>query len=257
MDNCLFLHCHYDKSIINMQYIKDFMQNNFQNEIKNAINQFWQTKKNQLAHSTDKSNRGTVVGGKQLDGFIDILKNLALSVGINESCIYTKNNYLPGYFRSSKDWDFIILTPSNKLLVAIELKSQVGSYGNNFNNRTEEALGSAIDFWTAFRKEQFPHQEAPWLGYMMIIGKDEKSTIPVKNYENHFPVREEFQGASYIERYKILCQKLIQERHYTSTALLWTNEKKDFGDVEESISLTFFLHSLYGYLIGPIHEFEH
>lgn len=75
---------------------------------------------------------------------------------------------------------------------------------------------------------------------MMIIGKDEKSTIPVKNYENHFPVREEFQGASYIERYKILCQKLIQERHYTSTALLWTNEKKDFGDVEESISLTFF-----------------
>lgn len=223
-----------------MQYIKDFMQNNFQNEIKNAINQFWQTKKNQLAHSTDKSNRGAVVGGKQLDGFIGILKNLALSVGINESCIYTKNNYLPGYFRSSKDWDFIILTPSNKLLVAIELKSQVGSYGNNFNNRTEEALGSAIDFWTAFRKEQFPHQEAPWLGYVMIIGKDEKSTIPVKNYENHFPVREEFQGASYIERYKILCQKLIQERHYTSTALLWTNEEKDFGDVEESISLTFF-----------------
>lgn len=50
-----------------------------------------------LAHSTDKSNRGAVVGGKQLDGFIGILKNLALSVGINESCIYTKNNYLPGY----------------------------------------------------------------------------------------------------------------------------------------------------------------
>lgn len=86
-----------------------------------------------LAHSTDKSNRGVVVGGKQLDGFIGILKNLALSVGINESCIYTKNNYLPGYFRSSKDWDFIILTPSNKLLVAIELKSQVGSYGNELS----------------------------------------------------------------------------------------------------------------------------
>ena len=84
-----------------------------------------------LAYSTDKSNRGAVVGGKQLDGFIGILKKLALSV-------------------------------------AIELKSQVGSYGNNFNNRTEETLGSAIDFWTAFRKEQFPHQEAPWLGYMMI-----------------------------------------------------------------------------------------
>ena len=30
------------------------MQNNYQNEIRNAIYQFWQTKKNQLAHSTDK-----------------------------------------------------------------------------------------------------------------------------------------------------------------------------------------------------------
>ncbi|MBD5312508.1 MAG: hypothetical protein HDS13_10210 [Bacteroides sp.] len=28
---------------------------------------------------------------------------------------------------------------SGKLLVLIELKSQVGSYGNNFNNRAEEA----------------------------------------------------------------------------------------------------------------------
>lgn len=232
------------------------MQNNYKKAKQQAIATFWDTKKSQLAHSTDKSNRGAVVGGKQLDGFIEILKEVAISAGVSESCIYTKNNYLPGYFRSSKDWDFIILTPSNRLLVAIELKSQVGSYGNNFNNRTEEALGSAIDFWTAFRKDQFPHQEAPWLGYLMVIGKDEKSTIPVKNYENHFPVRAEFQGASYIERYKILCQKLIKERHYTSAALLWTNEAKDFGDVDESISLNSFLHSLYGYLIGHTHEFS-
>lgn len=89
----------------------------------------------------------------------------------------------------------------------------------------------------------------------MVIGKDAKSTIPVKNYENHFLVREEFKGASYIERYKILCQKLIKERHYTSTALLWTNEEKDFGDVDDSISINSFLLSLYGYLIGHKHEF--
>lgn len=231
------------------------MQNNYKEAIQNAITTFWDTKKSQLAHSTDKSNRGAVVGGKQLDGFIKTLKDLAISAGVSESCIYTKNNYLPGYFRSSKDWDFIIITPSNKLLVAIELKSQVGSYGNNFNNRTEEAIGSAVDFWTAYKKEQFPHQEAPWLGYLMVIGKDAKSTIPVKNYENHFLVREEFKGASYIERYKILCQKLTKERHYTSTALLWTNEDKEFGDVDESISLNSFLHSLYGYLIGHTYEF--
>ncbi len=232
------------------------MQNHYKEAIQNAITTFWNTKKNQLAHSTDKSNRGAVVGGKQLDGFIKILKDIAISAGVSKSCIYTKNNYIPGYFRSSKDWDFIIITPSNKLLVAIELKSQAGSYGNNFNNRTEEAIGSAVDFWTAYKKEQFPHQEAPWLGYLMVIGKDAKSTTPIKNHENHFLVREEFKGASYIERYKILCQKLTKERHYTSTALLWTNEDKEFGDVDGSISIDAFLCSLYGYLIGHRYEFS-
>ena len=82
------------------------MSYKYENEIKNAIHLFWQTKTNQLAHSTDKSNRGAVTGGKQLDGFIVILKKLALSAGVKRNCIFTKNNYLPGYFRSSKDWDF-------------------------------------------------------------------------------------------------------------------------------------------------------
>jgi len=50
------------------------MSYKYENEIKNAIHLFWQTKTNQLAHSTDKSNRGAVTGGKQLDGFIVILK---------------------------------------------------------------------------------------------------------------------------------------------------------------------------------------
>lgn len=35
------------------------------------------------------------------------------------------------------------------LLAAIELKSQSESFGNNFNNRSEEVIGSARDFWLA------------------------------------------------------------------------------------------------------------
>jgi hypothetical protein len=33
------------------------------------------------------------------------------------------------------------------LVATVEVKSQVGSFGNNFNNRVEEAIGSATDFW--------------------------------------------------------------------------------------------------------------
>ena len=222
--------------------------------VAHAIDVFWNTKKKQLMASGDTSNRGAVIGGKQMDGFIQLLKEVAIEVGIPSDCIITDNNYLPGYFRSSKDWDLLIITPGRKLLAAIELKSQVGSYGNNFNNRTEEAIGSAVDLWTAFREGQFPNQQAPWVGWLMVAGRDNASERPVRNYEPYFKVRKEFVEASYLDRYKILCQKLILERHYSSAALVWTNEQHEFGDVSDDISISRFIQSFASYLSGVSDE---
>jgi hypothetical protein len=53
---------------------------------------------------------------------------------------------LPGWYRPEKKWDLLIVS-DGKLLAGIEFKSQVGSFGNNYNNRTEEAIGSATDIW--------------------------------------------------------------------------------------------------------------
>lgn len=225
-------------------------------QVERAIAYFWDTKAKQLVNSGDSSNRGSVVGGKQMDGFVELLRDVAIHAGIPEKYIITDNNYLPGYFRSSKDWDMLIISPSNKLIAAIELKSQIGSYGNNFNNRTEEAIGSAVDLWTAFREKQFPNQQAPWVGWLMVVGRDIASLRPVKNYENHFPVRPEFGGATYLDRYRILCQKLILERHYTSAALIWTSEDKSYGDVAEDISIHRFINSFSSYLTGVLDEFK-
>ena len=61
---------------------------------------------------------------------------------------------IPGYFRPTKMWDALVIYKS-RLIAAFELKSQVGSFGNNFNNRTEESIGSANDFWTAHRENAF------------------------------------------------------------------------------------------------------
>ena len=224
--------------------------------LRSAVKFFWNTKNRQLKDSGDSSNRGAVVGGKQMDGFIDLLTTVAIDVGIPEECIFTDKNYLPGFFRSSKDWDMLIIAPNGKLVAAIELKSQVGSYGNNFNNRTEEAIGSAVDLWTAFREGQFPNQQAPWVGWLMMVGKDRASERPVRNYETFFPVRPEFNGACYLDRYRILCQKLILERHYTSTALLWTSDANTFGDLASEISISQFLCSFASYLNGLKDEFR-
>lgn len=221
-----------------------------------AIEYFWRTKNNQLKRSSDSSNRGAVVGGKQLDGFLKLLKDACLSVGVPSKCIFDNNNYIPGFFRSSKDWDFIVISPSGKLLVLIELKSQVGSYGNNFNNRTEEALGNATDLWTAYREQEFPTFGTPWVGYLMVIGDDEKSDSPVRNHTNHFPVLKEFDNASYIDRYMILCEKLMTERLYTSACLIRTKNSKTYRDATESLSIARFIDSLKGYLIGCESEFN-
>lgn len=224
--------------------------------VSRAVKSFWLTKSEQLKNSSDASNRGSVVGGKQLDGFIAFLRKACISVGVPASCIYEKNNYIPGFFRSSKDWDFLVISPSGKLLVVIELKSQVGSYGNNFNNRAEEAIGNAADFWTAYRERQFPTCGTPWVGFLMMIGLDYKSTVHVKNYSNHYPVLREFEGASYIDRYRILCDKLMSERLYTSTSLIWTKDAETFGSVSDDLAIGRFIHSLQGYLSGCINEFD-
>lgn len=84
---------------------------------------------------------------------------------------------------------------------------------------------------------------------------DSKSVMPVKNFSNHFPVRTEFNGASYIDRYKILCKKLMTERLYTASCLIWTAENGTYGNVTNELSIERFVSSLQGYLMGCIDEF--
>jgi hypothetical protein len=234
---------------------------NYSDLIKEANAYFWDTRYRQLGDQINHDvkgagNRGAVTGGKQMDGFVALLTKVALDAGVPASCIYTRDNQLPGYFRPTKDWDFLIISPAKRLIAVIEFKSQVGSFGNNFNNRTEEALGSAVDLWTAFRENVFPHQQAPWVGYLMAVERSEKSTCPVRISEPHFGVMEEFRNTSYIDRYSILCRKLILERHYTSTALLWTSDSDNFGDVAGDISIANFLSAFFGYIQGVATAFE-
>ena len=98
---------------------------------------------------------------------------------------------LPGWFRPEKKWDLLVVV-EGCLIAAIEFKSQVGSFGNNFNNRTEEALGSAADLWAAYREGAFKPSARPWLGYLMLLEDAPGSTRPVKAQEPHFKVFEEF-----------------------------------------------------------------
>ena len=90
----------------------------------------------------------------------------------------------------------------------------------------------------------------------MLVEKTEKSTNPVRVSEPHFKVLPEFIGSSYIDRYRILCQKLMLERHYNQCCLIWSKDDLSYGNVSDEISIESFLHSYIGHLLGQLKEFK-
>ena len=114
----------------------------------------------------------------------------------------------------------MLVVADGKLLAGIEFKSQVGSFGNNYNNRTEEAIGSATDLWAAYREGAFQPSARPWLGYLMLLEDASGSMKPVRAEEPHFKVFPEFKDASYAKRYEILLTKLVRERLYDAACFL-------------------------------------
>ena len=202
------------------------MNDNLQRKTERAVAHYWQTraaqrKKQEHTGKADQGLRSAVTGGAQMDGFIDLFTSLVAEAGIPHQLVFRKKAVaLPGFFRPTKEWDLLIVR-DRTLVAAIEAKSQVGpSFGNNFNNRTEEAMGSALDLWTAFRERAYLQSPQPFLGYFFMLEDCDASNRPVSVQEPHFKVFPEFVGASYMRRYELFCRKLVLERHYTTSAFI-------------------------------------
>ena len=144
----------------------------YETKVKNAVRAFWRKRdearrKQKKSGKTDQGERSGVTAGKNMDGFLALVKDIVQNNGLTDSdvCINRRLLTLPGYFRPTKIWDLLVMN-DRRLIAAIELKSQVGpSFGKNFNNRTEEAIGSALDLWTAYREgalENIPGRS--WVG---------------------------------------------------------------------------------------------
>ena len=141
--------------------------------------------------------RGAVTAGKNMDGFLAIAQTLieANGLGSADICVQQRVLTLPGFFRPTKLWDMLVIN-RGQLIAALEFKSQVGpSFGNNFNNRSEEAIGTAHDLWTAYREGAFGEDAPrPFLGWVMLLEDCDKSNSPVTDKEPHFPVDPSLQG---------------------------------------------------------------
>lgn len=202
-----------------------------QKRLRRAIKHFWTTRQAQAekqglkSGSRDAGARTAVTGGHQMDGFISLVRDYLCENGLPKTEVYCEKRIeLPGWYRPEKKWDLLVVE-NGQLLAGIEFKSQVGSFGNNYNNRTEEAIGSACDLWAAYREGAFKLSARPWLGYMMLLEDAPGSSRPVRAQEPHFKVFPEFKDASYAKRYEILLTKLVRERLYDSVCFLLSDRK--------------------------------
>ncbi|MFI7117010.1 PaeR7I family type II restriction endonuclease [Amycolatopsis sp. NPDC049868] len=209
-------------------------------EVAAALDKFWEVRKKARDDQdgrgvSEPGERAGVTAGGHLDHVAHMLAMTCVKAGAPATEVYykappefiksglvapgqTSPGYtLPGFYRPTKAWD-VVVRANRRPIVAIELKSQLGpSYGNNANNRAEEAIGTATDLTKAVEQGLLPGK--PWTGYVYVIEDDPASSIePGRKADQIFHPKDDiFDTASYQDRVRILCQRLVEEDVYDST----------------------------------------
>lgn len=231
------------------------------NTMLNGLQRFWDARseagrRQRGGGDPDRGNRQAVTSGTHLDGIADAI--VAMVVGNDMTTIEVvrarRAAVLPGYYRPEKEWD-LIFRSGNRLAAVVELKAQVGpSFGNNFNNRAEEAIGSADDLWTAYREGAFGDQPPPRVGYLFVLEDHPAARRSVRVREPLYAVFPEFVDTSYAQRYELLLRRMVRERCYSAAALLMSRDpgggQADYLDPAADLSAASWIRSLSAHLTG-------
>lgn len=191
-----------------------------------AVRKYWtvraaQAQKQKDAGKLDAGTRGEVTGGAHLDAMAELVESIFVEAGIPQQLIQRRGTLnLPGFYRPAKQWDLLVID-GDRLIAAIEFKSQVGpSFGNNYNNRCEEAIGTATDLWAAYRAGLLGSTK-PWVAYMMFLQEAPGSTSPVKIPAMTYKPDPIFGPApSYKDRYAILLDRLYKDDVYSAACFV-------------------------------------
>ncbi len=223
---------------------QQLLPENFDRMVAQAVRTFWSSRGGARSQGGQGGARDAVVGGKNMDGFVQLVQSVVVHCGFDEADVHTRKSrvVLPGYFRATKNWDVLVIH-KRRLVGVFEFKSQVGSFGNNFNNRSEEVIGSAADLWIAHHHGAFsdgprvnryhvsedapallnPNLQSdprpPFLAWLMLLEESQGSMRAIRCEEPHYPVFEEFKGACYAKRYQLLCERLVERQLYAAAAL--------------------------------------
>ena len=193
-----------------------------------ALTEYWGVKGSQRATaiasgSTAEGTSLATRAGKHFQPLVNLLAGFFLDAGYPYESIGASGSLvtLPGYYRPTKNWDLVVVH-QGVLVAAIELKALGGpSYGNNYNNRVEEALGNAVDLSRARVADLLGH-EAPWLGYFFVMEDGDGSAKPGSATRGNapFPSAPEWSERSYQERFVLTGERLLDEKLYDGVCYL-------------------------------------
>ena len=190
-----------------------------------AVAEYWDVRRSQAERSRQQGVintgiRAEVTGGRHLDALQQLVVSVFVDAGIPAHLLDVKKRPIAGYFRRDKSWDIVVMV-ADRVIGIIELKSMAGnSPGQNYNNRTDEALGQAVDVWKAVEREIIDTPLRPWLGYFMLLEDNDAFTTPVKVRRPVWKPDPAFDSASYADRYVIFFERMVRERLLDAACLV-------------------------------------
>lgn len=208
-----------------------------------AVATYWDVRRSQSQRSIaqgvlNPGLRSEVTGGRHLDDLQALIIRVFIDAGIPAHLIDVKKRPIAGYFRRDKSWDVVVMV-ADRVVGIIELKSMAGdSPGQNYNNRTDEALGQAVDVWKAVERGIIDTPLRPWLGYFMLLEDNAAFNAPVQARRPVWTPDRAFDGSSYAKRYEVFFERMVRERLLDAACLVMGD--KSTGDVRfPSAALSF------------------
>jgi hypothetical protein len=191
-----------------------------------------------------------------MDSFAGLIEDIVVEAGVpRESVKHDYHATLPGFYRHEKEWDTAVVHDS-ELLAVVEYKSQASSFGNNLNNRAEEAIGNNTDIIEAYEEGVFAPSPQPFIGYLMLMADNEKSRNVPQVREVNFDVDDEFKGATYVNRMELLCLRMVRKRLVNEAAFILSDEEQgldgEYWQPNEELAFERFARSLASHVTGHI-----
>lgn len=187
-------------------------------KVQATIDSYWHVRRSQAERSreagvVDTGLRAEVTGGKHLNALQLLVVDVIVDAGMPAGKLQVKTRPVPGYF----------------------------------DNRTDEALGQAIDVSKAVERGIVDSPLRPWLGYVMLIEDNEAWNRTSKPRKPVWPADPVFDESSPADRAAIFFDRTDRERLLDAACVMLAN--RTTGGVtykRESLSLQSFAAALFG-----------